>query len=154
VRHRLLVKRLVEDLQELKARGEPEPVLLEEVSERVKRLLLMKHNWLRGSMCKLSADGSTGIYQLHEEPDHSLAVFVVTWPPGEETRPHEHRPGPWSAGSMAGRRSISGSASTTDRSRATRARPRALGAHRLQHDRHAALECHPQRAQRFGRSRP
>jgi len=85
------LKRLVEDLQDLKARGEPEPALLEEVSERVKRLLLMKHNWLRGSMCKLAADGTTGIYQLHEEPDRSLAVFVVTWPPGEETRPHEHR---------------------------------------------------------------
>ena len=35
------VKQLAEDLRDLKARGEPEPVLLEEVSERVKRLLLM-----------------------------------------------------------------------------------------------------------------
>jgi predicted metal-dependent enzyme (double-stranded beta helix superfamily) len=85
------VKRLVEDLQELKARGEPEPVLLEEVGECVKRLLLMKHNWLRSSMCQLAADGTTGIHQLHEEPDHSLAVFVVAWPPGRETSPHEHR---------------------------------------------------------------
>ena len=88
------VKRLVEDLKELKARGEPEPALLEEVRDRVKRLLLMKHNWLRPRMRIVSADPSSpGVYLLHEEDDHSLAVFVVTWAPGEETPPHEH--GTW-----------------------------------------------------------
>lgn len=88
------VKRLVEDLRELKARGEPEPVMLEEVRELVKRLMLMKHNWLRGSMRVPSADPSSpGVYRLHEEPDHSLSVFVHTWAPGEETRPHNH--GTW-----------------------------------------------------------
>lgn len=85
------VKRLVEDLRDLKARGEPEAAMLEEVREYVKRLLLMKHNWLRASMCVPSEDpSSAGIYKLHEEPDHSLAIFVVTWSPGEETPPHDH----------------------------------------------------------------
>ena len=41
---------LVADLRDLKARGVPEAEMLEEVSAMVKRLLLMKHNWLRGSM--------------------------------------------------------------------------------------------------------
>ena len=81
------VKRLVEDLRELKGRGEPEAALLEAARDRVKSLLLMKHNWLRSSMCK------PGIHQLHEEPDHSLAIYVVTWEPGEETTPHNH--GTW-----------------------------------------------------------
>ena len=88
------VKRLVEDLKRLQAHGEPEAALLEEVRERVKRLLLMKHNWLRSSMCVPGADPSSpGCYKLHEEPDHSLAVFVVTWAPGGETPPHDH--GTW-----------------------------------------------------------
>jgi predicted metal-dependent enzyme (double-stranded beta helix superfamily) len=86
------VKRLVEDLRELKALGEPE--LLEAARDRVKSLLLMKHNWLRSSMMKPSAESSTpGTYLLHEEPDHSLAIYVVTWSPGEETKPHNH--GTW-----------------------------------------------------------
>ena len=68
--------------------------MLEEVCERVKRLLLMKHNWLRSSMCKPGeGDDRVGIYKLHAEPDNSLAVFVVTRPPGDETSPHDH--GTW-----------------------------------------------------------
>jgi predicted metal-dependent enzyme (double-stranded beta helix superfamily) len=89
------VKRLVEDLLELRARGEPETVLLEEARELVKRLVLMKHNWLRSSMYALGEPPSeAGFYKLHEEADHSLAIVVVTWPPGEETPPHDH--GTWS----------------------------------------------------------
>jgi predicted metal-dependent enzyme (double-stranded beta helix superfamily) len=88
------VKRLVEDLRLLKARGGPEPALLEEVQECVKRLMLMKHNWLRSSMTMPSEEPqSAGVFQLHEEPDHSLAIFVVTWMPGEETPAHDH--GTW-----------------------------------------------------------
>ena len=82
---------LVADLRDLKARGVPEAEMLEEVSAMVKRLLLMKHNWLRSSMQQPSGDPQLpSIYKLHEEPDHSLTVNVVTWMPGRETRPHNH----------------------------------------------------------------
>ena len=85
------VKRLVEDLQELKARGEPEAVVLEEARDYVKRLVMMKHNWLRSSMCQPGESPSLpSIYKLHEEPDHSLTISVVTWTPGDETSPHDH----------------------------------------------------------------
>jgi predicted metal-dependent enzyme (double-stranded beta helix superfamily) len=85
------VKRLVEDLRDLKARGEPEPVVLEAARDYVKRLVMMKHNWLRSSMTQAAEMPSEpGVYVLNEEPDHSLFVLVVTWPPGEETRPHDH----------------------------------------------------------------
>jgi len=82
---------LVADLRDLKARGVPEAEMLEEVSAMVKRLLLMKHNWLRGSMQVPSGDiTQPSIYKLHEEPDHSLTVNVVTWMAGRENRPHNH----------------------------------------------------------------
>jgi predicted metal-dependent enzyme (double-stranded beta helix superfamily) len=88
------VKQLVQDLAELGSRGVSEPELLGEARDLVKRLLLMKHNWLRAYMCKPTEDpSSAGVYKLHEEPDHSLAVFVVTWAPGRETPPHDH--GTW-----------------------------------------------------------
>jgi len=34
-----------------------------------------------------------GVHLLHEEPDHSLAVFAVSWRPGGGTPPHDH--GDW-----------------------------------------------------------
>ena len=86
------VKRLVEDMQELKAGGADDAAMAEAVPDLAKRLVLMKHNWLRPYMCEPTADerNSAGIYKLHEEPDHTLAVFVVTWLPGDETPPHDH----------------------------------------------------------------
>jgi predicted metal-dependent enzyme (double-stranded beta helix superfamily) len=81
------VKRLVEDLREIAGLGAPEPEMLEAVRGKVKQLMMMKHNWLRSSMT------ATDSYLLHEEPDHSLAVFVFTAKPGEEAEPHDH--GTW-----------------------------------------------------------
>ena len=82
---------LVADLRDLKARGAPEGEMLEEVSGLVKRLVMMKHNWLRPSMQVPSGDiTQASIYPLHEEPDHSLTVNVVTWMAGRENRPHNH----------------------------------------------------------------
>ena len=81
------VRDLVADLRDMKARGSGEAEMLREAPELVKRLVLMKHNWLRSHM------SDTPSYRLHEEPDHSLALFVVTWPPTLETQPHDH--GTW-----------------------------------------------------------
>jgi predicted metal-dependent enzyme (double-stranded beta helix superfamily) len=50
-----------------------------------------QHMWLRPHMCVPNEPGQgAGIFTLHEEPDHSLAVFVVTWLPGDETPAHNH----------------------------------------------------------------
>jgi len=89
------VRDLVEDLKGLKARGLDDKAMAAEVADLAKRLVLMKHNWLRPYMTKPNAEQGTGAatYRLHEEPDHSLAVFVVTWLPGDETPPHDH--GTW-----------------------------------------------------------
>jgi predicted metal-dependent enzyme (double-stranded beta helix superfamily) len=85
------VKRLVDDLRDLRDRGGPEPAMLEEASELVKRLVLMKHNWLRGYMGAPGEGNAVGIHKLHEEPDHTLAVFVIARPAGDETPAHDHR---------------------------------------------------------------
>ena len=86
------LRELVGDLKALRLRGLPEAQLLDEIRSRVKRLQLMKHAWLRPSMCVPGPEpGMAGIFKLHEEPDHSLAIFVVTWLPGEETPPHDHQ---------------------------------------------------------------
>ena len=88
------LKQLVADLVRLKASGAGEATMLREVPPLARRLVRLRHNWLRPSMCIPGATpGSAGVHALHEEPDHSLAIFVVTWLPGEETPPHDH--GTW-----------------------------------------------------------
>jgi predicted metal-dependent enzyme (double-stranded beta helix superfamily) len=87
------VKQLVDDLRDLAREGRDDAAMAAAVPDLVKRLALMKHNWLRTYMCTPGEGNAAGIYALHEEPDQSLAIFVVTWLPGDETPPHDH--GTW-----------------------------------------------------------
>jgi len=87
------VRDLAADLQELTARGLDEAAMLREAPELVKRLVLMKHNWLRSYMTTLGEGTEATRHVLHEEPDHSLALFVITAGPGRESPPHDH--GTW-----------------------------------------------------------
>jgi predicted metal-dependent enzyme (double-stranded beta helix superfamily) len=85
------IKQLVADLRELKRRAATEAQMVAAVPDLARRMMLAKHAWLRPSMCQPNAAGEkAGVYTLHEEPDHSLAAFVVTWLPGDETPPHDH----------------------------------------------------------------
>jgi predicted metal-dependent enzyme (double-stranded beta helix superfamily) len=43
--------------------------------------------------CEPDAEQGFGVRLLHEEPDHTLAIFVVSWAPGRGTPPHDH--GTW-----------------------------------------------------------
>ena len=89
------VRDLAADLRDLKAQGLDEPAMLREAPELLKRLILMKHNWLRTYMTTAPADAGSPMsrYVLHEEPDHSLALFVVTSRAGQRHAPHDH--GTW-----------------------------------------------------------
>ena len=89
------VRDLAADLRDLRSRALDEPAMLREASELVKRLVLMKHNWLRSYMTTppAQASGPMSRHVLHEEPDHSLALFVVTSRAGQGSAPHDH--GTW-----------------------------------------------------------
>jgi predicted metal-dependent enzyme (double-stranded beta helix superfamily) len=85
------VLQLVSDLRDLRRRGATEAQFLQAVPALARRMMLAKHARLRPSMCHPDAAAEkAGVFTLHEEPDHSLAVFVVTWLPGDETPPHDH----------------------------------------------------------------
>ena len=85
------IGQLVTDLRALKRQAATDVQMLEAVPRLARRMMLSKHAWLRPSMCEADPQSDkAGIFPLHEEPDHSLAVFVVTWLPGDETPPHDH----------------------------------------------------------------
>jgi predicted metal-dependent enzyme (double-stranded beta helix superfamily) len=44
-------------------------------------------------MYEADAEQGFGVHLLHEEADHTLAIFAVSWLPGRGTPPHDH--GTW-----------------------------------------------------------
>jgi predicted metal-dependent enzyme (double-stranded beta helix superfamily) len=50
-------------------------------------------SWLQPKYYEADEEQGFGVYLLHEEDDHSLAVILVNWLPGRGTPPHDH--GTW-----------------------------------------------------------
>ena len=63
------------------------------VAPLAKKVVLAKESWIKPEHYETDAEQGFGVHILHEEPDHSLAVFVVAWSPHKGTPPHDH--GTW-----------------------------------------------------------
>ena len=87
------IRGLVHDLKALRRFRLDDAAMARAVRNVARRMVIAKDAWLDSSMCVAGPGASAGIHALHEEPDHSLAIFVVTWMPGDETPPHDH--GTW-----------------------------------------------------------
>jgi predicted metal-dependent enzyme (double-stranded beta helix superfamily) len=55
--------------------------------------LALDRSWLVPSMYECDDAQGFGVHLLHEEPDHTLAVFAASWLPGRGAPPHNH--GTW-----------------------------------------------------------
>lgn len=49
--------------------------------------------WIRPEFLEPPAEPGFASFLLHQEPDHSLAIFAVSWKPGHGAPPHDH--GTW-----------------------------------------------------------
>ena len=82
----------VDDLRSITARtAEPQ-----EIIHRVRPLareLALARTWLVDRNYRCDEDQGFGVHLLHEEPDHTLAVFAASWLPGRGAPPHNH--GTW-----------------------------------------------------------
>lgn len=82
----------VEDLKRITRECDNEDEILSQVAPLAKRLSA-EESWREEKHYEASAEQGFGVHILHEEPDHSLAVFVVSWLPGRGAPPHDH--GTW-----------------------------------------------------------
>lgn len=89
--------RYVEDLRLITRETDNEDEIVSRVGPLAQRLADQK-NWLEKKHYETNAEQGFGVHLLHEEPDHTLAVFVVSWLPGRGAPPHDH--GTWAV--MAG----------------------------------------------------
>jgi len=105
----------VADLRRIAAGAANEDAILSELAPLAARLALDK-SWLKPEHREADPELGFRTHLLHEEPDHSLAVFVVNWLPGRGVPPHDH--GTWAvvAGVEGVERNIS-YARTDDRAR-------------------------------------
>jgi len=82
----------LDDLRCVTSQTTDDKTILGRVSPLVKRLALAK-SWLRDTFYQTDATQGFGVHLLHEEEDHSAAVFAVSWLPGRGAPPHNH--GTW-----------------------------------------------------------
>ncbi len=82
----------VAELRAITARTRDDRKIIAQVRPLARRLALAK-TWLKPEHYQCNADQGFGVHLLHEEPDHTLAVFAVSWLPGRGAPPHNH--GTW-----------------------------------------------------------
>lgn len=87
------VTSFVAALRQARDAGGDEAAVVRRVRAAASALTERKAQWLTPRMRRPDAEQGFGLHMLHEEPDHTLAAFVVSWLPRRGTIPHDH--GTW-----------------------------------------------------------
>src|SRR6516162_3638413 len=87
------VQELVSDLHRVVAQRSEEHEILNMVRPLAQRAALSRASWLEERFYIANPDQGFGVHLLHEEIDHHLAIFAVSWLPGRGAPPHDH--GTW-----------------------------------------------------------
>jgi predicted metal-dependent enzyme (double-stranded beta helix superfamily) len=82
----------IADLRTVTSEHRDDNSIISAVRPLAKRLALSR-TWIRPQHYECDEEQGFGIYLLHEEADHALAVLAVNWLPGRGTLPHDH--GTW-----------------------------------------------------------
>jgi predicted metal-dependent enzyme (double-stranded beta helix superfamily) len=117
--NRYSVSQLAADLKRVRAQFDDERKIFTSIRPLARRAALSRATWLEDRMYYADAAQGFGVYLLHEEPDHTLAIFAVSWLPNRGAPPHDH--GTWAviAGVDGQRRTSSLSERTTGAARVT-----------------------------------
>src|SRR6266850_4830168 len=87
------IQQLIADLRRVTSETADEHEILSRIRPLARRAALSRDSWLEKRFYAADAEQGFGLHMLHEEPDHSLAVFAVSWLPNRGAPPHDH--GTW-----------------------------------------------------------
>jgi len=87
------IAELAADLRTICAETKDEREILRRGRPLARRAALARESWLKPHMYQADPEQGFGVHLLHEESDHTLAIFAVSWLPGRGTPPHDH--GTW-----------------------------------------------------------
>jgi len=82
----------ISDLRQIAAETDDEGEIFTRLGPLAQQLVA-NPGWLQAKHYESDESQGFGVHLLHEEPDHSLAVFAINWLPGRGTPPHDH--GTW-----------------------------------------------------------
>jgi predicted metal-dependent enzyme (double-stranded beta helix superfamily) len=80
----------VNDLRAITA-AETDPVRITDRVAPLAKKFAAQRDWLRPEHWQCDPEQGFGVHLLHEEPNHDLAVFVLSWLPNRGTTPHNHK---------------------------------------------------------------
>lgn len=86
------IEQLVADLKEITTATRDPREIVAQVGPLVRELALAK-TWLEAKHYDCDPQQGFGAHLLHEEQDHTLAIFAGAWLPGRGAPPHNH--GTW-----------------------------------------------------------
>jgi predicted metal-dependent enzyme (double-stranded beta helix superfamily) len=84
------LEQYVRDLRTITAAETDPETITERVAPLAKRFA-QDRSWLRPEHRTCDLDQGFGVHLLHEEPNHDLAVFLLSWLPDRGTTPHNHK---------------------------------------------------------------
>ena len=84
------LEQYVNDLRTIAAK-ETDPVKITDLVAPLAEKFAQSPGWFRPEYRECEAGQGFGVHMLHEEPDHNLAVFLVSWLPNRGTTPHNHK---------------------------------------------------------------
>jgi len=87
------IQDLVNDLRRITSETTDEHQILSRIRPLARQAALSKDSWLEKRFFAADPEQGFGLHMLHEEPDHTLAVFAVSWLPNRGAPPHNH--GTW-----------------------------------------------------------
>lgn len=67
--------------------------ILNTVSAAVKKLISQPDTWFDNRFYEIDEEQGFGSHLIYQNPDHTLAVIVTSWPSKRETPPHDQTPG-------------------------------------------------------------
>jgi len=80
----------VEDLRKIASQTNDDRKITEQLRPLAKKLA-SQPIWDSPDYRETNLEQGFGVHLLHEEDDHSLAVFMLAWAPGRGTHPHNHK---------------------------------------------------------------
>ena len=84
------LEQYVNDLRAITAK-ETDPEKITDLVAPLAKRFAQSAGWFRPEYRECDAEQGFGVHMLHEEPNHDLAVFLVSWLPNRGTPPHNHK---------------------------------------------------------------
>ena len=82
--------RYVHNLRAIAAQ-ETDPRRITDLVAPLAKAFAQAPGWFRPEYRECDPEQGFGVHLLHEEPNHDLAVFLISWLPNRGTTPHNHK---------------------------------------------------------------